>query len=141
MSKQSINIGIVANDGTGDTIRAAFDKANLNFTELYNEALPSTVTITDASTMDIATALNTLTTSSATRTFTISYTGDDFTLELTLNTTATTLTFPATSLCVSEGIASGDNTCSLAGVSGDKYLLVGKKIGSNYYIASKNWGQ
>lgn len=35
MSQQTINIGTVANDGTGDPIRDAFDKCNDNFTELY----------------------------------------------------------------------------------------------------------
>ena len=35
MTKQTINIGLSANDKSGDTIRAAFDKVNQNFTELY----------------------------------------------------------------------------------------------------------
>lgn len=35
MAKQVINIGTIANDGTGDPLRDAFDKANDNFTELY----------------------------------------------------------------------------------------------------------
>jgi hypothetical protein len=35
MTKQVIGIGTVANDGTGDPVRDAFDKANDNFTELY----------------------------------------------------------------------------------------------------------
>ena len=35
MAKQTINVGTVADDGTGDTLRDAFDKANDNFTELY----------------------------------------------------------------------------------------------------------
>ena len=35
MAKQTINIGTIANDGTGDTLRAAFDKANDNFNEVY----------------------------------------------------------------------------------------------------------
>jgi hypothetical protein len=35
MAKQAINIGTLANDGTGDTLRAALDKCNDNFTELY----------------------------------------------------------------------------------------------------------
>ena len=38
MAKQTINIGTTANDGTGDPIRTAFDKANDNFTELYDGA-------------------------------------------------------------------------------------------------------
>jgi hypothetical protein len=36
MAKQVINIGTTANDGTGDPLRDAFDKANDNFTELYD---------------------------------------------------------------------------------------------------------
>lgn len=35
MAQQTINIGTAANDGTGDPLRDAFDKANDNFTELY----------------------------------------------------------------------------------------------------------
>ena len=35
MAKQVIGIGTLANDGTGDTLRAALDKCNDNFTELY----------------------------------------------------------------------------------------------------------
>lgn len=35
MAQQTINIGSAANDGTGDPLRDAFDKANDNFTELY----------------------------------------------------------------------------------------------------------
>lgn len=35
MAQQTINIGTAPNDGTGDPIRTAFDKANQNFTELY----------------------------------------------------------------------------------------------------------
>lgn len=40
MAKQTIGIGSAPNDGTGDTIRDAFDKANDNFTELYDDYLP-----------------------------------------------------------------------------------------------------
>ncbi len=35
MAKQTINVGTLPNDGTGDTIRASFVKTNENFTELY----------------------------------------------------------------------------------------------------------
>lgn len=37
MAKQTINIGTSPNDGTGDTLRDAYDKCNDNFTELYND--------------------------------------------------------------------------------------------------------
>lgn len=35
MAKQTINVGTIANDSTGDTLRVAFTKVNTNFTELY----------------------------------------------------------------------------------------------------------
>jgi len=38
MTQQIIDTGSVANDGTGDPIRAAFTKTNANFDELYNTA-------------------------------------------------------------------------------------------------------
>jgi Bacteriophage T4 gp9/10-like protein. len=36
MAQQTINLGTVANDGTGDTLRDAGGKINDNFTELYD---------------------------------------------------------------------------------------------------------
>jgi hypothetical protein len=36
MTKQTINVGTAANDKKGDSLRAAFQKVNANFTELYN---------------------------------------------------------------------------------------------------------
>ena len=44
MTKLTINIGTAANDGTGDTLRNAFDKTNQNFTELYD----TTVTLAES---------------------------------------------------------------------------------------------
>ncbi len=37
MAKQTINVGINQDDGTGDLLRVAFTKVNENFTEIYNE--------------------------------------------------------------------------------------------------------
>jgi hypothetical protein len=96
--------------------------------------------LTDAGTIDITGPKHTLATSSS-RTFTISHTGDDMVLTITLSATSATQTFPAAALCVSDGLASGDNTCPLAGVSGDKYVIAIKKVGSAYYVVAKNFGQ
>jgi len=43
MAQQTINIGAVANDGTGDPARTAFGKANGNFDELYSGKLDATI--------------------------------------------------------------------------------------------------
>tara|TARA_B100000085_G_scaffold264751_1_gene271950 strand:+ start:1529 stop:3202 length:1674 start_codon:yes stop_codon:yes gene_type:complete len=37
MSRQTINVGTNQDDGTGDSLRAAFVKVNANFVEVYNE--------------------------------------------------------------------------------------------------------
>ena len=44
MTQQIINIGTVANDGTGDTLRIAGGKINSNFTEVYNNVSVANVT-------------------------------------------------------------------------------------------------
>jgi hypothetical protein len=45
MVQQIINIGVAPNDGSGDPVRVAFDKANQNFAELYkNSGGPTTGT-------------------------------------------------------------------------------------------------
>jgi hypothetical protein len=46
MSRQIIDVGITANDGTGDAIRDAMIKVNDNFTELYNGKFPGSVNAT-----------------------------------------------------------------------------------------------
>jgi hypothetical protein len=101
----------------------------------------SATALVDAATMDLTAIKHTLASSSATRTFTISYTGDDIVLIVTLSATGAVYTFPATALCVSDGVASGDNTLTIAGVSGDKYAIAIKKVGTAYYVACKNFGQ
>lgn len=43
MAKQTISVGTSANDGTGDTLRAAFQKTNSNFDELYEAGAASEI--------------------------------------------------------------------------------------------------
>ncbi len=112
-----------------------------DYAAYYYAILNATTPLVDQSTIDIPATKCTLASSAATRTFTISYAGDYITIELTLSAITSVLTFPATALCVSEGMASGDNTCTINGVSGDKYIIAIEKIGSNYYVVAKNFGQ
>jgi hypothetical protein len=51
MTRLNVNVGTVANDGTGDTLRGAFVKVNSDFTELYQLA-PSPLLITNGAKMD-----------------------------------------------------------------------------------------
>ena len=47
MAKQAIGIGTTANDGTGDTLRVAFDKTNDNFNEVYADDFVTNARIAD----------------------------------------------------------------------------------------------
>ena len=55
MTRQNINIGSAANDGTGDTLRSAGTKINQNFQEIYTQlggdssTLSNKVTLVDSS--------------------------------------------------------------------------------------------
>lgn len=133
--------GIAATDVSGALNELDSEKATTASVALKQDLVNSATALVDAGTMDLTAIKHTLASSSATRTFTISYTGDDITLEVTLSAVTATYTFPATSLCVSDGVASGDNTCVLAGTSGDKYIIAIKKVGSAYYVVCKNFLQ
>jgi len=116
------------------------DTFSSNFAQKQNITNDVTI-LTDASVIDLSSIKNTLTSSSASRIFTISYEGDDITLKVLLNTTGATYTFPVTSLCVSEGVPSGNNILSISGTSGDTFIIGIKKFDNTYYVVSKNFGQ
>jgi hypothetical protein len=42
MAKEIIGVGVIPNDGTGDTLRNAMSKVNSNFNELYDAAVEPT---------------------------------------------------------------------------------------------------
>lgn len=50
MSQEIINVGAVANDGTGDPLRTAFTKINNNFTNLFSTASQLTIANTTGAT-------------------------------------------------------------------------------------------
>lgn len=140
-------IGLSVSDtafaGSWDGVNTIAPSKNAVYDEMIlKQYLANTaVAITDAATMDITGPKHTLATSSATRTFTQSWAGDFTSIIVTLSATSSVFTFPAGALCVSDGLASGDNTLPLNGVSGDKYYISISKFGSAYYVVSKNFGQ
>jgi len=54
MTQQIIDVGTVANDGTGDSLRTAFIKTNDNFTELYNQVQTNPPTSSSGQEGDVA---------------------------------------------------------------------------------------
>lgn len=82
MAQQIINLGTVANDGTGDSIRIGGDKINDNFTELYTTKLDSVGAGTNI-TIDNTDPINPI----------INATGESYTFENGLNESSGTVTW------------------------------------------------
>lgn len=101
----------------------------------------SSTALTDGGTITITGTKHTLTSDEATITWTLSQTGDYQTTDIILNAETTTWTFPANTLCVVEGVASGNNTATVTGVTGDHQIMSIYKDGTNYRVVIKNFGQ
>lgn len=121
------------NNGT-DALRAAT-------AETVKNRDGAVTALTPGSSVAISSDKCTLATSAATVTFSITHTGDDMQVNVTLSATSATYTFPSGSLCVVNGIASGDNTAGITGVSGDLHVICIRKMGSTYQVVIKNFGQ
>ena len=78
MAKQTVNIGGVANDGTGDPLRTAFDKLNDNFDEVYGNNFVTTNQIADdaVTTDKLADSINTEITANTAKITNATHTGD-----------------------------------------------------------------
>ena len=127
MAKQTISIGSAPNDGTGDTLRNAFDKTNDNFDELYT-------TVTSANNLFLGNSTVNATITSVTVDLGVNSTSTAFHLgangNVGLGNTTTTHT-----LSITGNLAVSSNTLSLgsssAGANGYTYLPNGVKL---------NWG-
>ena len=128
------------NQAVAKTIKDIAD-ANTAAIALKKNISDTASALTSGSSIAITGLKHTLSTALTAITFTISYIGDEIKLDVILNTTGAIFTFPATALCISEGIASGDNNLTLAGASGDLYRIGIEKTASGYVVAGKNFGQ
>jgi hypothetical protein len=125
------------------TASAGTSTTQIATTAFAQGILTNTATaLTDGASIDITGKKHTLTTTQATITFSQSYGGDFTNIDVTFNTTAATWTFPAGSLCVVGGSASGDNTATIAATSGDKIVIsIWFVAASTYRVVVKNFGQ
>ena len=127
MAKQIIDIGTVANDGTGDPLRDAMDKTNDNFTELYS--FPSLDNIVICNQSNKNTTLGG--TIDSTKEYFIDGIIDMGTTQITVPTTG--LTLRGYSFDIS-GLTSSENNYTMF-ISESIAIGSGNVLGFDYYIS------
>jgi len=126
MAKQSLGIGGSADDGTGDTLRAASDKINDNFSEIYT-LLGDGSTLTSGLTID----LTNVTLTAPTITGVVGGTQTSATITTLTGTTlnAGTLALAAGSVTDSSGaISFGDENLTTTGTVTSAGLTIGSAV-------------
>jgi hypothetical protein len=129
MAQQLINIGSVANDGTGDPLRDAFDKVNDNFTELYSDDMGDVNSVTGSGGLTASPTTGNVVVSLNDDSITYAKLGTEFTTSAALSTDvnfstaqvftktltgATTLTFSNTAIgMVKDLVITGDHALTL----------------------------
>ena len=129
MAQQTINIGTVANDGTGDPLRTAFDKVNDNFTELYSDDMGDVNSVTGSGGLTASPTTGAVVVSLNDDSITYAKLGTEFTTSAALATNvdfstaqvftktlsgATTLTFSNTAIgMVKDLVITGDHALTL----------------------------
>ncbi len=134
MAKQTINIGSIANDGTGSSLRAAGDLVNDNFNEIYTElgngttlAIISKTQTLSNKTIDLGT--NTVTGSLAE--FNTALQSDTFT------TAASTTTFTNKTIDLGDNTATGSLAEFNTALQGDSFVsLTGTETLTNKTLTS-----
>ena len=129
MAKQVIGIGTTANDGTGDTVRTAFDKTNDNFTELYSGAGVADNAVTFAKLEDRYTVLSAL------------GSGTSFSLDFSTATTFTATASGAATFTFSNAVQGQVIDLILTGNFAITFSETGStfnKVGSTDYDGSVN---
>ena len=129
MAQQTINIGSVANDGTGDPLRNAFAKVNENFTELYSDDAGDVNSVTGSGGLTASPTTGAVVVSLDDDSITYAKLGTEFTTSAALSTNvdfstaqvftktlsgATTLTFSNTAIgMVKDLVITGDHALTL----------------------------
>ena len=128
MSKKIINVGIQSNDGTGDSIRGAFDKANQNFDELYSIAGAGTGLFFTKNLEDTPKTLIADTVTNASSIIGVNNVGNSLTNKLLIASTGISIVSTGSNIFISNTNSSlrTDNDPTLgANLDGDGYKAIG----------------
>ena len=123
MTRQVINVGVTANDGTGDGLRSAYIKCNDNFNELYNSSITPTAITNGTSNIAVANNAN-VTISVAGSANVVTFAGS--TTAFTGNATVSGDLTIANSLSITQDVTIGDQ------------LIINGSFGSNVLPDTNN---
>ena len=123
MTQQTINVGVTANDGTGDGLRTAYIKCNDNFNELYNSTITPTAITNGTSNIAVANNAN-VTISVAGSANVVTFAGS--TTAFTGNATISGDLVIANSLSITQDVTIGDQ------------LIINGSFGSNILPDTNN---
>ena len=123
MTQQTINVGVTANDGTGDGLRTAYIKCNDNFNELYNSTITPTAITNGTSNIAVANNAN-VTISVAGSANVVTFAGS--TTAFTGNATISGDLVIANSLSITQDVTIGDQ------------LIINGSFGSNVLPDTNN---
>jgi len=123
MTRQVINVGATANDGTGDGLRSAYTKCNDNFQELYNTTQTPIEIVNGSSNIAVASSAN-VTISIAGSSNLVNFAGSvsEFTGNVTISNDLTV----ANSLSITQDVTIGDQ------------LIINGSFGSNVLPDTNN---
>jgi len=123
MTRQVINVGATANDGTGDGLRSAYIKCNDNFQELYNTTQTPIEIVNGSSNIAVANSAN-VTISVAGSANVVNFAGSvsEFTGNVTISNDLTV----ANSLSITQDVTIGDQ------------LIINGSFGSNVLPDTNN---
>lgn len=133
-AKQVINIGTTANDGTGDPIRTAFQKAMSNFDELYTDDTNDVSSIVATAPIERNNATGIVTVSLADAGISTAKIADDaVTADKLANSINTEIT--ANTAKVTNATHTGDVTGATALTIGDNKVITSKILDANVTTA------
>ena len=123
MTRQVINVGATANDGTGDGLRSAYIKCNDNFQELYNTTITPTSLPNGTSNVSVAENANvTISIAGSANVVNFAGTVSEFTGNVTISNDLTV----ANSLSITQDVTIGDQ------------LIINGSFGSNVLPDTNN---
>ena len=146
MAQKTINVGTVANDGTGDTIRGAFTNVNANFTEVYANIAGLTANVasidlgqntTIQASFNVANAAFAQANSANTVAYNVGISANLFSIDVGAAGNAYTVVVGSSANAYTVVVGSSSNSyAQIVGTAGNNYASI---LASNNAVGANGW--